>query len=357
MNLTEIIRGRISPIEERYNELQKAVSDPEVASTPGYPAMLRELGSLEKTLAPWREYEAVLAELTEAREMVAGEDEEMAALAEEEIPALEKKFSALEEGILDRALEDDRDGDRPAIVEIRAGAGGDEAAIFAGDLFEIYNRYSQLHKWKVEVLDSSASDMGGFKEISFKITGDEVFRLMRFESGGHRVQRVPKTETQGRIHTSAATVAVLPEVEAMDFELKPEDLEFQAMRSSGPGGQHVNKTSSAVRVIHKPTGEQVKCQESKQQGQNREMALALLRSRLYEREKAKRDAERAEERKGQIGSGDRSQRVRTYNWPQNRVTDHRIGSNFSLEQVLEGQLDSIVEGLLEADRAAKLAAL
>ncbi|MDP6129059.1 MAG: PCRF domain-containing protein, partial [Planctomycetota bacterium] len=196
MNLTEIIRGRISPIEERYNELQKAVSDPEVASTPGYPAMLRELGSLEKTLAPWREYEAVLAELTEAREMVAGEDEEMAALAEEEIPALEKKFSALEEGILDRALEDDRDGDRPAIVEIRAGAGGDEAAIFAGDLFEIYNRYSQLHKWKVEVLDSSASDMGGFKEISFKITGDEVFRLMRFESGGHRVQRVPKTETQ-----------------------------------------------------------------------------------------------------------------------------------------------------------------
>ena len=281
----------------------------------------------------------------------------MAALAAEELPDLEDRVNALEDSILDRALEDDNDGDRPAIVEIRAGAGGDEAALFVGDLFDIYNRYAVICGWKIQVVDSSQADHGGFKEISFKVTGDEAFRRMRLESGGHRVQRVPKTETQGRIHTSAATVAVLPEVEELDFKLNPDDLEFQAMRSSGPGGQHVNKTSSAVRVTHIPSGEAVKCQESSQQGQNRERALELLRARLYEREKAKRHAERAGARKEQIGSGDRSQRIRTYNWPQNRVTDHRIGVNFSLERALEGRMEEIVVALLTAEREAKLAAL
>jgi len=357
MTLSDALGRRLEPLEARFEELQALVADPAQASLPTFPAYLRELGSLEKTLGPWRSYRNLESEIAEMRDMVESDDSEMAELASEELSSLEERFSVLESQLLERALEDDQDGDRPAIVEIRAGAGGDEAAIFAGDLFEIYSRFSQDRGWKIEVVDASESDQGGFKEISFKVTGEEVFRHLRFESGGHRVQRVPKTETQGRIHTSAATVAVLPEVEELDFELNPDDLEFQAMRSSGPGGQHVNKTSSAVRVIHIPTGEQVKCQESKQQGQNRERALQLLRARLYEREKAKVDAERAGMRKDQIGSGDRSQRVRTYNWPQNRVTDHRIGLNYSLDHVLEGRLDSLITDLHAADREAKLAAL
>lgn len=357
MSLADILSARMAPLEERYGQLQEAVADPARAGTAEYPSLLRELGSLEKAMAPWREYTSLAKELEETKELAASDDQEMAELAAEDLPALESRFSELEAQILDRALEDDNDGDRPAIVEIRAGAGGDEAGLFVGDLFEVYTRFAGLSGWKVEVIDSNESDQGGFKEISFKVSGDDAFRRLRLESGGHRVQRVPKTETQGRIHTSAATVAVLPEVEEIDFELKPEDLEFQVMRSSGPGGQHVNKTSSAVRVIHIPTGEQVKCQESKQQGQNRERALELLRARLYGREKAKRDAERAGVRKAQIGSGDRSERVRTYNWPQNRVTDHRLGLNFSLERVLEGRIEDIVSALLVADREAKLAAL
>ena len=357
MSLAQVLQERVRVLEERQAELEKAIADPERAGRPDYPGLLRELGSLAKTLDPWRRYLEVEQQIGDTLEMISGDDPDLKALAEEELPRLQSEFETLEAQILDRVLEDDRDVDRSAIVEVRAGTGGEEAALFARDLCEIYQRFAESRGWRVEIVDSTPSDMGGFREVTFKVAGPEVFRWLRFESGGHRVQRVPKTETQGRIHTSAATVAVLPEVEAVDFELKTDELEITAMRSSGPGGQHVNKTSSAIRVVHLPTGVAVKCQEGKSQLQNKERAIELLRARLYEAEKAKRDAERADLRRAQVGSGDRSQRVRTYNWAQNRVTDHRIGRNFSLEQVLQGRLDDVIEALMAADREAKLATL
>jgi peptide chain release factor 1 len=357
MDLVEILRKRVTAFEQRKAELETLISDPESAGKPSFPKLLKELGSLQKVLDPWARFLDAYQELEDARELIAGDDPEMAALAQEELPELEQGYQDLESEILDRVLDDDKDGDKPALVEIRAGAGGDEAALFAADLYRIYTKYAESRRWKVEMLEASPNEMGGFKEIVLKITGDDAFRIMRFESGGHRVQRVPATETQGRVHTSAATVAVMPEVEALDFELKDDDLEITAMRSSGPGGQSVNKTSSAIRIVHLPTGTAVKCQVEKSQLRNKEMAMGLLRAKLYEIEREKRDAERSNLRKTQVGSGDRSQRVRTYNWSQNRVTDHRIGTNFSLEQVLEGKLDAILEALQKAQREALLAEL
>jgi peptide chain release factor 1 len=356
-DLVTILRDRIDGLKSRQRELEELLADPEGAAKHGMQGLLRELGSLQKILGPWKEYASTAAQVEEAREFIAGDDADMRELAEAELPELVERMEELEAGILDRVLEDDPDADKPALVEIRAGAGGEEAALFAGDLVRIYQKYAVLRSWKVELVDESPSDMGGFKEIVLRVEGDDAFRILRYESGGHRVQRVPATETQGRIHTSAATVAVMPEVEAIDFELDEEELEITAMRSSGPGGQHVNKTSSAIRVTHLPTGIQVKCQEDKSQLRNKAKALDLLRAKLYEIERVKREAERAEMRRTQVGSGDRSQRVRTYNWPQNRVTDHRIGESFSLEKVLEGQLDPMFEALLAADREAKLASL
>ncbi len=357
MDLVELLGRRIAVVEERRRAIEAELEQPGRASRPGYGQMLKELGALQKVLQPWMRWMKVRLQVTETREWLAGGDAEMAVLAAEELPALEREDHALESEMLDRLLEDDPDANRPAIVEIRAGTGGEEAALFAADLTRIYQRFAGLRGWKIEILDSSLSDMGGIKEIVFKLTGEDVFRHMRWESGGHRVQRVPATETQGRIHTSAATVAVMPEAEEVDIELRPEDLEFTAMRAGGPGGQSVNKTESAVRVVHKPTGMMVKCQEDKSQLRNREKALALLRSRIYEMERQKREAARQSLRRNQVGSGDRSERIRTYNFPQNRVTDHRINANFSLEKVLEGHLQPLCEGLLAADREAKLAAL
>lgn len=357
MDLVELLGRRVAVLTERKSALEDELAQPGRASKPGYGLLLKELGSLQKVLVPWARWIEVRRSLQEARELVAGGDAEMAALAADEIPALEREDKALSEEMMDRLLEDDPDSNRPAIVEVRAGTGGEEAALFAADLLRMYQRFATLRGWKVEVLDTSASDMGGLKEIVFKLSGEEVFRNMRWESGGHRVQRVPATETQGRIHTSAATVAVMPEAEEVDIELRPEDLEITAMRSGGPGGQSVNKTESAVRVVHKPTGMMVKCQEDKSQLRNRDKALALLRARLYEMERQKREAARQDMRRTQVGSGDRSERIRTYNWPQNRVTDHRINENFSLQKVMEGNLEVVIEALLAADREAKLAAL
>ncbi len=357
MSLVDTLSSRVEALKKRQTELETAAADPQRAGKPDYPRLLQELGELQKTLEPWQRYLVLEQQLQETRELAAGDDAEMAELAEEELPAVVAAHAELEAQILDRVLEDDEDIGKPAVVEIRAGTGGNEAALFAGDLFRIYGRFADLRRWKVELLEASEGEAGGFKEVVFRLSGEDAFRLMRFESGGHRVQRVPATETQGRIHTSAATVAVMPEVEELDFELNPDELEISAMRSGGPGGQSVNKTSSAIRVVHLPTGLAVKCQVEKSQLRNKEMALQLLRTRLYEIEREKRDSERDSLRRSQVGSGDRSQRIRTYNWPQSRVTDHRLGKNFALEGVLEGKLDAILGALQMADREAKLAAL
>ncbi|HEX9793905.1 MAG TPA: peptide chain release factor 1 [Planctomycetota bacterium] len=357
MSLSAVLSERVEAYELRRAELEAMASDPARASKPDFGKILRELGSVQKLLGIWKSYLELEQQIAENRELAAAGDEELGALATEELPALEAQLSEIEREILDRVLDTDDDGDRAAIVEIRAGTGGDEASLFALDLFRIYSKHAEIQRWSLEILDSSETDAGGFKEITFQLNGVGAYRKMRFETGGHRVQRVPATETQGRTHTSAATVAVLPEVEEVDFELRPEDLEITAMRASGPGGQHVNKTSSAIRVTHKPSGMAVRCQDGKSQHRNKAKAIELLRSRLYELEKIKRDAARTDLRRNQVGSGDRSQRIRTYNWPQNRVTDHRLGRNFSLEIVLEGRLDPLFDALLAADREAKLASL
>ena len=243
------------------------------------------------------------------------------------------------------------------IVEIRAGTGGDEATLFARDLYGIYRRYAEARRWKVEDLDVATSEIGGFKEVVFAVEGEGAWKRLRFESGGHRVQRVPQTEAQGRIHTSAATVAVLPEAEEVDVQIRPEDLRIDTMRAGGAGGQHVNKTESAVRITHLPSGLVVVCQDERSQGKNRARAMRLLMTRLYDAERTRIHNERAAERKSQVGSGDRNARIRTYNWPQNRVTDHRVEENYSLEQVLAGKLDALFDALDAVDRDERIAAL
>ncbi len=357
MSLVDTLRGRVSEVEARQKDLETKLAEPSASSQPEFQSWLRELGTLQKVLGPWNEYTSLDEQITEAKEFIRGSDAEMIELAELELPELEERFAELEKEILDRVLEDDPDADKPALVEIRAGAGGDEASLFAADMAKIYQKFAATKNWNVELMDESRSEAGGYKEIVLRITGDDAFRLLRYESGGHRVQRVPATETQGRIHTSAVTVAVMPEVEELDFQLDEEELDITAMRSSGPGGQHVNKTSSAIRVIHLPTGIQVKCQEDSSQLRNKARALDLLRAKLYEIERQKREAERSELRRTQVGTGDRSQRIRTYNYPQNRATDHRLGKSFSLEKVSEGLIGPIFDALIMADREAKLAAL
>ena len=284
--------------------------------------------------------------------------QEMASLAREEIAELEPKIDELEQTLKVQLLPKDEADDKGVIIELRAGTGGDEAALFASDLFRMYSRYAEINNWKVEVLDSSENDLGGYKEITASINGDGVFARLKFESGVHRVQRVPATEASGRIHTSAATVAVLPEVEELDFDIKQEDLRIDTMRASGAGGQHVNTTDSAVRILHIPTGITVISAE-KSQHQNRRNAMQVLRSRLYEMEREKIATERAEQRRDQVGSGDRSQRIRTYNFPQGRVTDHRINLTLhKLDQMMEGTaLDEVIDALVTDHQATQLAAM
>jgi peptide chain release factor 1 len=316
----------------------------------------RELAELSPVVEEIKAWRGVQAEINDLNEML--RDPEMRDMAQAELPALNEKRDALEERIRVALLPKDAMDERSAILEIRAGAGGDEAAIFAGDLFRMYERYAALHGWKTEVISQSEGTMGGFKEIIAEIHGKGVFAKLKFESGVHRVQRVPDTEAQGRVHTSTATVAVLPEAEDVDIDLKESDLKIDTMRSQGAGGQHVNKTESAIRITHLPSGFVVFVQEDRSQHRNRAKAMAVLRTRLYDHERQKLDAARAAERKGQVGTGDRSERIRTYNFPQGRVSDHRINLTlYNLPKVIEGEaLDDVINALVTDHQASLLAA-
>jgi peptide chain release factor 1 len=359
MQFNSSLVQKLSERSERHGELTELLNDPVIASDPKqFPEILRERGSLEKSAKMYAQYTTLLGDEEEAQEMLSGDpDAEERAYAEECLAAALEQAVKLEAEIKDALISDPEDERDRVIVEIRAGTGGDEATLFAGDLFRMYTRYIEPKRWKIEVFDASASEVGGFKEITFAVKGPGTWRALRFESGGHRVQRVPTTEAQGRIHTSAATVAVLPEPEEAEIEINDNDLRIDTFRSSGPGGQSVNKTSSAIRVTHLPTDTVVSCQDEKSQHKNKAKALRILRSRLLQSEQDRVHAERAATRKSLVGTGDRSQRVRTYNFPQNRLTDHRLGQNFSLEQIIDGRLDALLEALQGLEREQRLADL
>lgn len=345
---------KLETVEKRYEELTIKISDPEViARTNEWREYMKEHAEIEPIVAKYREYKKTKQAYEEAKEMM--NDPEMKDLAEEEMLANKEAMPKIEEELKILLIPKDPDDDKNVICEIRAGAGGEEAALFAGTLFRMYTMYAERKHWKLEVVNENETGLGGYKEISFMITGKGAFSRLKFESGVHRVQRVPDTESSGRIHTSTATVAVLPEVEDVEIDINPADIKMEVYRASGAGGQHVNKTSSAVRLIHVPTGIVAECQTERSQVQNREYAMRLLRSRLYEIEKQKRDSEIANERKSQVGSGDRSEKIRTYNYPQGRITDHRIGMNvYQFEDFLNGNLDEMIDNLIAADRAERL---
>jgi len=356
--LSAALQEKLDEIVQRHQELLKSLADPEVLSNHvRYRTLAKEHGTLNKLVDRYNQYSDLLNLEEQARAVMeeSKEDEEMLAAAEKELEETVQQREQIEEDLKGMLLEDTKDADRDVIMEIRAGTGGDEAALFAADLFRMYSRYAENRGWKVEVVDMRASDLSGFKEIVFAIRGEEVYRRFRFESGVHRVQRVPLTETSGRIHTSAATVAVLPEAEEVDVKLDPDDIEMEFYRSSGPGGQSVNKTSSAVRLLHKPTGLVATCQDDPSQHKNRAKAMRLLRTRVYDFYRSQKERERAENRRVQIGSGDRSEKIRTYNFPQNRVTDHRINLDlYQLEAITAGNLDELFEALIARDREERL---
>ena len=345
---------KLENVEKRYDELTKLISDPEIISNHAeWQKLMKEHASIEDVVLKFREYKKVKQDMEEAEELM--HDPEMKELAEAEYYEAKDQLPKLEEELKFLLIPKDPDDDKNIICEIRAGAGGEEAALFAGTLFRMYSMYAERKHWKLEVLNENETGLGGYKEISFMITGKGVYSRLKFESGVHRVQRVPDTESSGRIHTSTATVAVLPVVEDVEIEINPSDIKMEVFRASGAGGQHINKTSSAVRLIHIPTGMVAECQTERSQFQNREYAMKLLRSRLYEQEKQKQDEEVANARKSQVGSGDRSEKIRTYNYPQGRITDHRIGlSIYQMENFLNGDLDEMIDSLITADTAEKL---
>ncbi len=352
------MRQKLRDIAAEHGRLAERMADPEVASKP---SAFREAAKAHSDLTPiverMRVFERDEQRMAEAVALLAEEtDADLVAMAQEEKTALEPALLEHEEALKILLLPKDPNDAKNTIVEIRAGTGGDEAALFCADLYRAYARFSERKGWRVEILSSSETGLGGLKEIIFKLSGENVFSQMKFEGGVHRVQRVPDTETQGRIHTSAVTVAVLPEAEDVDLKIEEKDLQFDVYRSSGPGGQSVNTTDSAVRVTHKPSGLVVTCQDEKSQHKNKAKALMILKARLLAQMQAEEDAKRSANRKGQVGSGDRSERIRTYNFPQNRVTDHRINLTlYRLEVVIDGDFHELIDALIAADRAAMLA--
>lgn len=345
---------KLEDVEKRYEDLTEKISDPEViAQNKEWQKMMKEHSELTPIVEKYREYKKLEQSIKDNEEMLS--DPELKELAQEEIKIAKERLPQIEEEIKILLIPKDPDDDKNTICEIRAGTGGEEAALFAGELFRMYSMYAERKHWKLEVLNENSTELGGYKEITFMISGKGVYSRMKFESGAHRVQRVPETESNGRIQTSAATVAVLPVVEDVQIDINPADIKMEVFRASGAGGQHINKTSSAVRLIHIPTGMVAECQTERSQVQNREYAMRLLKSRLYEIEKAKQDAELTNTRRSQVGSGDRSEKIRTYNFPQGRITDHRIGmSIYQMEDFLNGNLDGMIDALIAADTAEKL---
>ena len=354
------IQSRLENLDLRLEEISALLSDPSVIGEQNrFRALSREYAEIQPLVNRYREHRETARELAAARAMQDESDAGMRAMVEDEVKRLAARLAGLEEDLQKLLLPKDPNDTRNIFIEIRAGAGGDEAAIFAGDLFRMYSAYAVKRRWEIEIVSASGGEHGGYKEVIARITGTDVYSRLKFESGGHRVQRVPATEAQGRIHTSACTVAILPEAEEIDaIALNPADLKVDTFRASGAGGQHVNKTDSAIRITHLPSGIVVECQDERSQHKNRSRAMSLLSARLLEAEQRKQREAEAANRKSQVGSGDRSDRIRTYNFPQGRVTDHRINVTlYKLERVIDGDLDDLIDPLNAEDQAAKLAAL
>ena len=351
---------KLKLVEERFVELEAKMSDPAVY---GDPKQVAKIGREQKEITPvvetYRTYVKVSENAREALELLEGkiDDPDFREMVQQELNDAKGEIARLEEELKVLLLPRDPNDSRNVIVEIRGGAGGDEAALFANSLYRMYSMYAERRRWKVEILNINETELGGIKEVSFLIAGEGAYSRLKYESGVHRVQRVPDTEASGRIHTSTVTVAVLPEVEEVEFDINPSDLKIDTFRSSGAGGQHVNTTDSAIRITHVPTGVVVECQDERSQHKNRDKAMKILVSRLYEAEREKQNAEIAAERKSQVGTGDRSERIRTYNYPQGRVTDHRIGLTlYKIEQILNGDMDEVLDALITADQAEKMRA-
>ncbi len=351
------VLDRLDDLKDKYEDLNQKIGDPEIMNnSEKYQKLLQEHASLKKIIEKYERYQQLREQKEEAEEILEmSEDEDMQELARSEMEEVRPEMEELEEELPLMLLPDNPDDEKDVIVEIRAGAGGDEAALFAADLFRMYTQYSEDRNWEVETMSSSESEVGGFKEIIFSVSGNAAYKHLKYESGVHRVQRVPSTESSGRIHTSTSTVAVLPEAEEVEIELEENDLRIDYYRSSGPGGQSVNTTDSAVRITHEPTDITVSCQDEKSQHKNKDRAMKILRARLKEEMERKKRREREEKRRSQVGSGDRSEKIRTYNFPQGRVSDHRINLTIhQLESVLDGELDQLIEPLIEEDMKRRL---
>lgn len=348
---------KLKEVKERYKSIEEALALPEtVADNDKFKTLMRDYKELTPVMEKFGEYEKMSEELADAAEIMENEsDPEMRALAEEEYYSLKESMKDAEQELKILLLPKDPNDDKNVVVEIRGGAGGEEAALFAGVLFRMYTMYAESHRFKVEVMSANETGLGGYKEVTFTVSGEGAYSRFKYESGVHRVQRVPETESSGRIQTSTATVAVLPEVEDVTVEINPQDLEIETCKSSGAGGQHINKTESAIRIIHKPTGIVVECQDERSQFKNKDKAMKLLRAKLYDIKQREQSDKIAGERRSQVGTGDRSERIRTYNFRENRVSDHRIGLTlYTLDSIVNGQLDELIDALATADTAEKL---